>query len=105
MSVPGSSCAASADDILDQATLPNLDECSQFCFDSSDCNAYTWWNESTPFQKTCFLYGTCDEQVPCYGCSSGISSCIQTPQCFEYLVLDEDNRDLAHLVTMIFLIL
>ena len=85
-------CAESADDILAQDTTDNVDECSQFCHDTVGCNAFTWFNESTPFANSCFLYSDCDTQVPCYGCSSGKISCITSPQCFEHLILSEESR-------------
>ena len=53
---------------------------------------YTWFNSSTPFANSCFLYASCNEEIPCYGCVTGRTNCISSPQCFEYQILDEESR-------------
>ena len=88
-------CAGSIDDILAQDTAENVDECSQFCHDTEGCNAFTWYDETTPFStfsKACFLYADCDTQVPCSGCNTGKISCIPSPQCYEHYLLSENSR-------------
>ena len=87
-------CAGNVDDILAQDTADNVGECSQFCHDTEGCNAFTWFNESTPFSKSCFLYANCDTQVPCSGCDTGRINCIPSlpQQCFEHFILSEDSR-------------
>ena len=85
-------CAGSVDDIIDQDTTENVEDCAQFCHDTPGCNAYTWYDESTPFATSCFLYGSCDEQLPCSGCITGRINCIAYPQCFQYRILDEETR-------------
>ena len=85
-------CAGSVDDILAQDTAENVEECSQFCYDTEGCNAFTWYDETTPFSKACFLYADCDTQVPCSGCNTGKISCISAPQCYEHYILSEDSR-------------
>jgi len=85
-------CAGSIDDVVDTATTETVEECLQFCHDTLGCNAYTWYNSSTPFANSCFLYASCNEEIPCYGCATGRINCISSPQCFEYQILDEESR-------------
>ena len=85
-------CVGSVEDILAQDTTDNVDECAQFCHDTVGCNAFTWYDETTPFSKACFLYADCDTQVPCSGCNTGKISCISSPQCFQHYILDEASR-------------
>jgi len=87
-------CAGSVDDILAQDTAENVEECSQFCYDTEGCNAFTWYDETTPFSKSCFLYAVCDTKDSCSGCSTGRINCIPSlpQQCLDYLILSEDSR-------------
>jgi len=87
-------CAGSVDDILAQDTAENVEECSQFCYDTEGCNAFTWYDETTPFSKSCFLYALCDTLVSCFGCSTGRINCIPSlnQQCLNYFILSEDSR-------------
>ena len=85
-------CEGSIDDVIDTATTETVKECFQFCHDTLGCNAYTWFNSSTPFANICFLYASCNEEIPCYGCVTGRINCISSPQCFEYQILDEETR-------------
>ena len=66
------SCTGSVDDIIDFYVSDSAEDCTLLCTDTAGCIAYTWWNQSTPFQNTCFLYAACDDLLPCTGCTTGI---------------------------------
>ena len=51
----GGTCAGSVDDIIDQDTTEDVEGCAQFCHDTLGCNAYTWYDENTPFATSCFF--------------------------------------------------
>ena len=86
------SCLAEADAIIDEITTQSSDECAQLCYNTNGCVGYTWYEKSTPFPQYCFLYSICEDVIPCYGCSSGRISCVTSPQCYQYNVLDEESR-------------
>ena len=85
-------CAGSVDDVLDSGTTDTFEDCEQFCHNTLGCNVYTWYDGSTPFSRSCFLYESCEEEIPCTGCSTGRINCISSPQCFEYHIMDEESR-------------
>ena len=85
-------CAGSVEDVLDSGATDTFEDCEQFCHDTLGCNVYTWYDASTPFSRSCFLYESCTEEIPCTGCSTGRINCIPSPQCFEYHILDEESR-------------
>ena len=85
-------CAESSDDVVDTATTETVEECFKFCHETLGCNVYTWYNSSTPLANSCFLYASCNEEIPCYGCVTGRINCISSPQCFQYHILDEESR-------------
>jgi len=87
-------CAGSVDDVLDSGTTDSFEDCEQFCHDTLGCNVYTWYDQSTPFSRSCFLYELCTEEIPCTGCSTGRINCISSPQCFDYHVLNEESRSI-----------
>ena len=72
----------------------NVEECIEFCAEKEGCQAYTWWDNTSAFINTCFLYGSCSNQVECKGCVSGRIYCIFTgpDQCVNYMVLDQADR-------------
>ena len=83
---------AGADDIIDEVTVESSEACAQLCTTTDGCLGYTWYEKLTPFPQFCFMYKNCEDTVPCYGCSSGRLSCISSPQCYGYRVLDEESR-------------
>jgi hypothetical protein len=85
-------CAGSVEDVLDSGATETFEDCEQFCHDTLGCNVYTWYDQSTPFSRSCFLYESCTEEIPCTGCSTGRINCISSPQCFEYHILNEESR-------------
>jgi hypothetical protein len=87
-------CSAEYDDILDVGPDDNEEECIEFCLRTDGCEAYTWWDNTSAFINTCFLYGSCSNQVKCKGCVSGRINCIFTgpDQCVNYMVLDDAHR-------------
>ena len=91
-------CVGDYDEILDVGPAGSIQECRQFCYEIDGCQAYTWWDNTTSFINTCFLYGACQTQLPCAGCESGRNTCIFTKpdHCKEYMVLDEDDRNVDH---------
>ena len=86
-------CSAEYDDILDVGPANNVEECRLLCTKKEGCQAYTWWDNTT-FINTCFLYGSCANQVECRGCVSGRINCIfpGPDQCVNYMVLDKADR-------------
>ena len=87
-------CVGEYNDILDVGPADNIEECMKFCFETDGCEAYTWWDNTSSFLNTCFLYGGCEAQGECEGCVSGRINCIFTGpnQCVEYMVLDDAKR-------------
>ena len=87
-------CVGDYNDILDVGPADSVQECQKFCLDTNGCEAYTWWDNTTSFINTCFLYRGCQDQCPCDGCASGRINCIFTGpnQCVEYMVLDDAAR-------------
>jgi len=87
-------CVGEYNDILDVGPADNIEECINFCLETNDCEAYTWWDNTSSFINTCFLYGVCDNQRECEGCVSGrINYIFPGPnQCVEYMVLDAADR-------------
>ena len=86
--------ACVGEDILDVGTTDSIEECRQFCLKTDGCKAYTWWDNTSLFINTCFLYGGCKTRRDCEGCVSGRINCIFTGpnQCVEYMVLDDPDR-------------
>ena len=89
-------CAGNIEDVLDSGIADTFEDCEQFCHDTLGCNVYTWYNQSTPFSQSCFLYESCEEEIPCTGCSTGRINCISSPQCFEYHILNEESRSIIN---------
>jgi len=91
-------CSAEYDDILDVGPANTVEECIEFCAEKEGCQAYTWWDNTSAFINTCFLYGSCSNQVECHACFSGRINCIITPpdQCVNYMVLDDATRSVNH---------
>ena len=85
-------CSAGSEDIIDEFTVESSRECEQLCLDSDGCRGFTWYEKSTAFPNFCFLYSKCEDELPCIDCSSGRLSCIATPQCYQYKIMDESNR-------------
>ena len=91
-------CAAEYDDILDVGPADSFEECKQLCGEKEGCQAYTWWDNTSAFINTCFLYGGCTNQVECHACFSGRNNCIFTgpDQCVKYILLDQADRGVNH---------
>ena len=92
-------CVGEYNDILDVGPADNIEECMKFCFETDGCQAYTWWDNTSSFLNTCFLYGGCEAQGECEGCVSGRINCIFTGpnQCVEYMVLDDAKRSVNYI--------
>ena len=88
-------CVGEYNDILDVGPADSVAECRQFCAVKYGCEAYTWWDSTSSFINTCFLYRDCMQQSTCNGCVSGKINCINTPpdQCVDYMILDDDYRN------------
>ena len=86
--------ACVGEDILNVRPADKVQECRQFCLETDGCEAYTWWDNTSLFINTCFLYGGCETQGECEGCVSGRINCIipQPDHCVEYMVLDNAYR-------------
>jgi len=86
--------ACVGEDILDVGTADSVEDCTQFCLKTDGCEAYTWWDNTSLFINTCFLYGGCKTRGDCEGCVSGRINCIFTgpDHCVEYMVLDQADR-------------
>ena len=87
--------------ILDYKRAYSFEECRLFCMDYGVCDGYTWWDNTTSFVNTCFLYGfdDCSELQPCDGCYSGRINCIfnKPDHCVEYMVLDDAKRSVNYI--------
>ena len=88
------SCVETDAEILGHGPAESLVECIHLCAETDDCFAYTWFNDTTTFPNTCFLFEKCETTLPCYGCASGAINCFSTQpkQCTDYNVLDEYDR-------------
>ena len=91
-------CVGEYNDILDVGPADNVEECMKFCLETDSCEAYTWWDNTSSFINTCFLYRGCKTQGECEGCTSGRINCIFTGpnQCVEYMVLDDPDRSVSY---------
>jgi len=86
-------CPFNPEDELGEEIAESAEVCWQKCFDTTGCTSFTWYDSSTPFENICFLFSKCDDLKVCSGCQSGRVNCINTPQCFQYSILDEETRN------------
>ena len=92
-------CVGGANDFVDVAVTETAKACYEFCLATEDCDAYTWWNTTSLFVNTCFLYSSCDEQQSCHGgCTSGKMNCISNGPdvCNNYWFLDDAGRSIEN---------
>ena len=92
--VVNGACSEGFEDIISEASTESAKKCADLCYQQSGCHAYTWYDKSTQFPNFCFMYSSCDNEIPCTGCVSENFNCIHTPQCYEYSILDESNRNI-----------
>ena len=83
----GKACEARTGDFLDGMKTQTAKECVNLCLERVGCAAFTW------APSYCFLYSQCDDEMQCDSCVSGRVNRIPAPQCFNYLVLNEDTRN------------
>jgi len=56
--------------------VPTTAECHILCEDNSDCNAYTYFEESNVLSNLCLLFNSCDSlDEECEGCVTGVIDC------------------------------
>ena len=84
-----------AENILAEDRTDSAQECSELCKRTQNCNVFTWFVEDSPFfHNTCFMYESCEEVSECGEyCVSANLNCIHNKQCYEYTVLNEENRN------------
>ena len=99
--VPGGACAGDFDHILGEASANSSAVCVGLCEQTDECSYITWFNASSIFENTCFMYSTCDEVRPCDDCESWQISCVPGEECFgqEYFVLNDTLRNVNGPVT------
>ncbi len=85
-------CTFDVDNELTEVKTNTAEECYQECTKTPDCNAFTWYDASSPFRNVCFLFRSCDEIAICAGCQSGKIDCLSNWQCYEHSLLSEESR-------------
>jgi len=85
-------CSFNEDNELTEVFTNSAEECFHQCVDNPECQAFTWYDSSTPFKNVCFLFRTCDDVAICAGCQSGRVDCIESPQCYQHSLLSEESR-------------
>ena len=81
------------EDIIDAGATESSDECAGLCYASDGCRGFTWYDNTTALPNRCFLFTICEDTLPCQHCISGRISCIASPQCYNYKILDEESRN------------
>ncbi len=81
------------EDIIDAGPTESSDECAGLCYASDGCSGFTWYDNTTALPNRCFLFTICEDTLPCQHCTSGRISCVASPQCYNYKVLDEESRN------------
>ncbi len=70
-------CTGEADHIIDEVTATNVQDCWMSCVQEPQCTSFTWFNQSSMFKETCFLFSSCSEVQDCIRCLSGRLLCIE----------------------------
>ena len=93
----GKACSTeNPDDIISQEFKESAQACLESCNEKQGCNAFTWFNETSPiFHNLCFTYPSCDNSTiqDCPTCVSAKLNCVQNKQCYEYNILSEESRN------------
>lgn len=92
--VVNGACSEGFEDIIHEASTESAEKCADLCYWQAGCHAYTWYDKSTQFPNFCFMYSSCNNEIPCTGCVSENLNCIQAPECYQYNILDESNRNI-----------
>jgi len=81
-------CRASDENEISVYENVNLEEtCQEYCFNTSGCEIYTWYDSNEVLANLCVLLTSCDETFPgCTGCYSGPPTC-DNPQPDELAIL------------------
>jgi len=81
-------CRASDENEISVYENVNLEEtCQEYCFNTSGCEIYTWYDSNEVLANLCVLLTSCDETFPgCTGCFSGPPTC-NNPQPDELAIL------------------
>ena len=86
-------CDTDPENFIALMSTPSAEDCHSACTDTDGCMGFTWFDGSSIFQNYCFLYSECSTVESCVGCSGGSMNCFGPRQCFDYLVLDSEQRN------------
>lgn len=94
----GGACAGDFDHILAEANADTAAECVNKCENTEGCIYITWFNASSIFANTCFMFNTCDDVRPCDDCESWQISCVPGEECFgdDYYNMDDRSRSVTN---------
>jgi len=96
-------CRASDENEISVYENVNLEEtCQEYCFNTSGCEIYTWYDSNEVLANLCVLLTNCDETFPgCTGCYSGPPTC-DNPQPDELAILVTGGVDTETLAEVLF---